>query len=283
MSLSGKLRFYRAVLTQDMAGLAKIHWEQFRLMIDSLQPVCGEVKAKTILDIGCGRLYPYTLLLHSLGNQVVGIDVAYIGANAFPLKKYLRSLKRNGVEGFARDFLYAILSKNKTYYSALRKSAGFPVNNTGIDIREMNAEDLLFPDETFDIAVSVATFEHISNVRQAVSELSRVMKKGRVAYILIHLFTSLSGGHHFDYANPSKVPPWDHLRQNQYPCPVYLNKLREHEYLHLLREKFNILRVMDIGVGEGKDFLTPEIRAELRAYSNEELLKRGITIIARRE
>jgi SAM-dependent methyltransferase len=191
-------------------------------------------------------------------------------------------LKRNGIEGFARDFLYAILLKNKTYYNTLGKLGNFSSTTKDIDIREMNAENLLFPDETFDIAVSIATFEHISNVPQAVSELSRVMKKGGVAYILIHLFTSLSGGHHFDWANPSKVLPWDHLRQNKYPVPVYLNKLREHEYLHLFGENFNILEVIDISVGEGKDLLTPEIRDELAHYSEEELLKRGITIVARK-
>lgn len=221
-------------------------------------------------------------MLHSLGNQVIGIDIVYIPVNVPFLKAWWRRLKQNSLEIFARDFLYAILLKNKTYYNALKKLCNFPINAKHIDIRQMNAEDMSFPDNVFDIVISIAVFEHIKNVSRAISEVYRVLKKGGIAYINIHLFTSLSGGHHFDWADPRKVPPWDHLRQRKRAIPVYLNKLREHEYLSLFQEMFEILEVLDVGKGEGKDLLTPEIRLELSDYSEQELLKRGITIIARK-
>lgn len=281
MNLLSKLDFYKGVLTQDMVMTANSHWQQFQLMVDTVEPICGEVRDKNVLDIGCGRLYPYTLLLHSLGNRVVGVDIVYIGINGSPLKRYWSSLMRNGVEGFSKDFLYALLLKNRTYYNTLRKLCGFPLD-FDVDIRQMNTQDLLFPDEIFDVAISNAVFEHVRDVSRGVSELSRTMKKGGIAYVLIHLFASLSGGHHYDYANSSKVPPWDHLRQGRCPVPVYLNRLREEEYLSLFREEFDIMKVIDVGFGEGKEYLTAEIRAELKDYSEEELLKGGIIIVAQK-
>jgi hypothetical protein len=73
------------------------------------------------------------------------------------------------------------------------------------------------------------------------------------------------------------------LRWDRCLTPVYLNKLREREYIHLFGEKLSILQVQNIGVGEGKEFLTPAIREELAEYSEEELLKRNIVIVARKE
>ncbi len=156
------------------------------------------------------------------------------------------------------------------------------LNTQGVDVRQMSVEETLFPDETFDIAISIAVFEHLPNVSQAVSELQRVMKRGGVAYTSIHLFTSPSGGHHFNWQNTDKVPSWDHLRGRKLPLTAYLNRLREHDYLLLFREKFEVLEVLDVNKEEGKALLTPEIRAELKDYSEEELLKHGIIIVARK-
>ena len=69
----------------------------------------------------------------------------------------------------------------------------------------------------------------------ALREVARVLKPGGLAHIDIHLFTSLSGGHHLEWTWPEReqvrtVPPWDHLRQNRYPVDYYLNRWREGDY-----------------------------------------------------
>jgi len=268
-------------LMQDMDEAANAHYQQFETIIKILTPYVGEVRGKAILDAGCGRLYPTALLLNSLGNYVVGIDIIHIGVNV-PFLTKLRGELQNGPVSIARSLLYGILLKNRRFYRRLSKLTGFPLTTRRLVIRQMSVEQMSFPDKLFDIVVSIAVFEHVKNVVQAVCELSRVLKPGGVAYITIHLFTSLSGGHSFDWADPGKVAPWDHLRQRWQSAPVYLNRLREHEYHSLFQERFEILEVLDIGNGEGKDLLTPEIRNELSDYSEEELLKKGITIIARK-
>lgn len=278
-----RLRFYKGVLAQDMEKIAIAHWEQFETLRDTLKPVCGEIRGKTILDVGCGRLFPYSMILHNLGNKVVGIDISCIPVNMLTLKKYWAVLRQDGLASFTREFLYAVLGKDKKYFRAMRALSGMPFSTDGIDIRRMNAERLDFPDETFDLAVSNATFEHIHDVPSAVAEMARVLKKGGIAYIGINLFTSLAGGYFYDYDDPSKVKPWGHLRGNGHTAPVYLNKVRESEFVRLFRERLEVLMVKNIGVGEGRGLLTPQVKEELEAYSEDELLKRDIVIVARKE
>ena len=251
-------------------------------MLEVLSPHVGEVKGKRILDVGCGRLYPFTLLLHSLGNAVTGIDRVYTRVNTPPLKRYWKTLRRNGLENFIGNLIYKLLLKDRTYYQTLRNLCDFPLNHLNIDVRQMDTKQITFQDQTFDIVVSINVFEHLSDVSQALSELQRVLKRGGLVYSCIHLFTSPSGGHHFNWQNAHKVPPWDHLRQRRLPLTVYLNGLREHQYLSLFRERFEILQALDIDKEEGKPLLTPQIRSELKDYSEEELLKHGITIVARK-
>ena len=268
--------------SRDYRLKAKQQYQQFLMMVNAVTPYAGELKRKRILDIGCGRFYPFTFLLNSLGNNMIGMDICYIGANDPWLKRYWRILKYNGLEKLGEELLYKLSFTDRTYYTTLKRLSVSPLTAEGIVFQQMDVENIRFPDETFDVIISFEVFEHIVNVAQAVSELARVMRKGAVAYIDIHLFTSLSGGHHLLSHNPGKVPPWDHLRQRKLPLTCCLNGLRENEYLRLFRDRLEILQVIDVGKDEGKEFLTAQIRAELSNYSEQELLKQGIVIIARK-
>lgn len=281
MRIRDRLSFYKYVLTKNMAEQAQFDYENFKTARDILCAYAGDIAGKTILDVGCGRLYPQTLLFHSVGAKVTGMDHAYIGVNDPVHLKYWRSLTQGGLGGFGRDVLYALLGKNKAYHRRLGSLIGFELSSQGLDIVQMAVENMSFPHNAFDIAISNDAFEHIADVPKAISEVYRVLKREAIIYIRIHLFTSLSGGHHPDCMNTGKIPPWNHLRSGGHAVPVYLNKLREHEYISLFREKFKLLEVID-GRYLGKDLLTPSIRAELSDYSEEELLKTHITIIGQK-
>ena len=283
-----RLYAYRSSLTKDMTAQARNDYLWFQKIIRTTTPYCGDLKGKTILDIGCGFRYPLTVLFHNFGSNVTGIDLEYIGIGDPLVQRWWKRLCLNGLEVTGRSLLYVLLKKQSRYYKALEQVSGISPLNRDVDIRHMNVEKMDFPDETFDLIVSLATFEHVHDVANAVGELSRVMKKGAIAWVNIHLFASLSGGHHPEWSYPgsttaSRVPPWDHLREKKYPVHgCYLNKLREDEYLRIFGERLEIIEVLDEGMGEGKAFLTPNIRRELSNYSDEELLKRGITIIAKK-
>src|SRR6266542_3202580 len=47
----------------------------------------------------------------------------------------------------------------------------------------------------FDLATSVAAFEHFLDVPAVVTELHRVLRPGGVVWVCVHLFTSPTGGH----------------------------------------------------------------------------------------
>lgn len=288
LSFIEQLRFYKEFFFRDMERLAKNHYNIFLDTYRRLQKYIDLSKKRTILDVGCGRQYPQTLLFHSRGHKVIGIDIFYISFDKPPLK-YYKSLRKNGLIVATGDLIDDILLKNRRFYKTLRSLCGFSRCSNPPDIRQMNAEEMTFQDELFDIVISNCVFEHIRNVPKAVFEIHRVLKPSGICYITIHLFTSLSGGHHFYWQEPQKVkppykiPPWDHLREKKFPLPpVYLNKLREKDYISLFEQKFQILEI--IREKEGEELLqsNPEIREELSEYTEEELVTRTLTIIGRK-
>jgi ubiquinone/menaquinone biosynthesis C-methylase UbiE len=147
---------------------------------------------------------------------------------------------------------------------------------------------LPFPDNSFDLATSVAAFEHFLDVPSVVAELYRVIRPGGLAWVGIHLVTCPSGGHNLSFTEiplrtiPAGVDPWDHLRQRRLPFSVPLNEWRRDQYLETFACHFQILKHY-CAMREGEEFLTPEIEAELSAYSRDELTCGAYVILARKE
>jgi len=220
-------------------------------------------------------------MLHSLGNTVAGIDTDYIGCNEALAKRYWKELRQNGVESFGRALLFDLLKQKSIYYETLQKLCDFPLNYRGLILKRMNAEKLDFPVETFDLAVSFLCFEHIANASRAISEVCRVLKTDGVAYIMIHLFSSRTGGHYVG-KQLDRVSPWGHLLPNRSSSPVSLNKLREDEWLGLFSKRFEILEILRKVDEEGERLLTPKILAELSDYSRDELLTSTLTVVAQK-
>jgi len=242
-----------------------------------------EIRDARILEIGCGQRCTTTLLFHSLGARVTGIDTDAVDPR-FSVGGLLTIWKRNGFERFAKTLLRHILF-DRGYYKTLEHEFGRPVRKDHADIRTMDACSLDFADDEFDYVYSSAVFEHIDDVDRACGEVARVLKKGGVAFIGVHLFPSLSGGHNLEWAfpdtRPSKtVPPWDHLRENRFPTHVYLNKLRERDYLSIFDGHLSIVDVWSSY--EGEKILTEEILAELPDFSRDELLKRSIKVVMKK-
>jgi len=114
-----------------------------------------------------------------------------------------------------------------------------------------------------------------------------VLKPSGVAWINVHLFTSLSGGHNFEWvraddAPSQKVPPWDHLLDNTFPTDIYLNKLRLSRWRELFAEYLDVCSEEVLTEGEG--ILTGELEMTLgqKGYARQELLTREVIFIARK-
>jgi len=242
-----------------------------------------KIEECNILEIGCGQRFALTLLFNTIGVKVIGIDTDYVNPS-FSFKNLLLILRNNGVERFIKTVMRHMFYDRK-YYRVIGKELGEPLNFNNIDIRLMDVCSLRFPNDYFDFIFSNAVFEHIYDVDRACEETCRVCKKGGVIYISVDLFTSISGGHNLEWAHPDikpskKVPPWDHLREKLYTTHVYLNKLREKNYLDTFNRYFSII---DIEYEyEGEKYLTDDILKELKSYSRDELLKKTMKVIMKK-
>ena len=80
-------------------------------------------------------------------------------------------------------------------------------------LRQMNAEQLAFADESFDCLLSISTFEHFHHPDRVLAEMFRVLRPGGVALVSFEPVWTASYGHHLHHfgAVSDLVPPWSHL------------------------------------------------------------------------
>lgn len=229
-----------------------------------LAPYLDLARSLRVLDLANGRLRPQYMLLKSTGHQVYGIDLV------------------NRPRQATVDLAYRVARWIYAFKLAL------PVR--GVDGGTLLCGDvgvLPFPDNSFDLAVSAAAFEHFLDVPGVVAELHRVLRPGGLVWVTIHLFTSPSGGHNLSYTEiplrtvPVGVDPWDHLRKRRLPFSVPLNEWRRDQYLEAFRGHFEILKHY-CGMREGEELLKSEVAAELASYDQDELTCGAYTIIVRK-
>lgn len=80
-------------------------------------------------------------------------------------------------------------------------------------LRQMNAEQLDFPDASFDCLLSISTFEHFHHPDRVLAEMFRVLRPGGAALVSFEPIWTCSYGHHLHHlgAVSGLVPPWSHL------------------------------------------------------------------------
>ena len=244
----------------------------------------GDVAGRRILDFGCGKTFWLSLLLASDGADVLGVDTE-ITEPSRSLRKYWQLLRANGPERALRTAVWDGLFARK-YYRRLEKEYGGKLRFDRVQLAQIGGERLPLADASLDAVVSHEVIEHVRELPSVFAELRRTLKPNGLAYLYVHHFTSLSGGHHIAWKHPDTapsrmVPPWDHLRARRYThIPSWLNQVRAHEYRALAEAEFEILEWIWLPK-EGEALLTPQIRAELAEYSEQELLHKGFIIVAR--
>lgn len=287
LRLFSRLKLYWSMVRFGLAhnrDFAVEHYEFFQGLVRNMTAKGLDLHGWRVLDVGCGKTFWLTLLLHSYGARVTGFDVEP-PTPKITIKSALEIRRKQGLERAMRTAAWAGLFAGP-YYRELARLSSFPLRFEGLDLRAMSVTALDFPDNFFDLIVSHEVFEHLPNVPAALAEIRRVLKPDGLTYIYVHNYTSLSGGHHLAWKypdlEPSKtVPPWDHLRQNCFPeIPSWINKIRVHDYRRFFESEFAILEWIP-GNYEGRALLTPDIRMELSAYSEEELILKGFVVLAR--
>jgi hypothetical protein len=274
-------RDYRSGNRENAASQLEFHHKLLGLMRTHLHQAPANL---TILEIGCGQRATQTMLLQAAGAQIMGIDREF-PTYRLGLARLGHIIRINGWERALKSWLRHVFF-DQEFFRELSRQAGqkFPPDRVNVGL--MNAAHLAFPDDSFDFIFSSLVFEHIDNV-PAAAEVNRVLRAEGTAWINVHLFPSLSGGHHKDWTDPRKwpspqVPPWDHLRENRYPADPSLNKLRLEDYRRIFAASLTVLEESR-GV-EGEEILTPELETELtrKGYSQEDLLVREVAFRCRK-
>jgi SAM-dependent methyltransferase len=240
----------------------------------------------SILEVGCGQRATQVALFKVDGAQVVGIDIE-IPTYRMSIPTLVRVLRANGVErclkSVARHALF-----DRAFFAELSRLYGKPLPFSDLDTRLMDVERMRLPSSSFDFVHSAWVLEHVQEVRAAVAEISRVLKPSGIGWMAVHLFPSLSGGHHLEWIDPdrspsTRVPPWDHLRGNTHPVNVYLNKLRLRDYRQVFREETTVIE--EQLTTQGEEVLMPEIAEALRAegYTREDLLTATAVFVFRKK
>jgi ubiquinone/menaquinone biosynthesis C-methylase UbiE len=128
-----------AVAILESRGRAVGYVQMVRTLIDETQLHPGE----TVLEVGCGTgVLDRWLAQHTGGkHRIIGVDI-----NRHLLQEAMALTRKEGLEGV-------------------------------IEFREGNAEALPFPDQSFDVTMSVTVIEEV-NANQMLAEIVRVTKPG---------------------------------------------------------------------------------------------------------
>lgn len=217
-----------------------------------------------VLDLANGRLRPQYMIMRAAGHHVYGVDLV------------------NQPQWSTTDIAYRVARQIYATTALLP-----PAATTTRNLLCGNVNVLPFAANTFDLVTSVAAFEHFLNVPAVVAEMDRVLRPGGIGWIVVHLFSSPSGGHNVKLTEiplrtlPPGVEPWDHLRQRRLPFHVPLNEWRRDQFLAAFSQRFEVLKEY-CAVREGEHWLTPALSAELSAYSSDELTCMALAVLLRK-
>jgi len=153
-------------------------------------------------------------------------------------------------------------------------------------VLRMDAGDMTFQDEQFDVVYSQAVFEHLPDPKGVISEVCRVLKPGGIMLVALHLYSSDSGCHdtRIFVGKRGRLPFWAHLRPG-YEAAVrsnsYLNKLRLSDWRRMFQDMMPgsvVTASCDAGEADRQELSKLRSQGELANYSDEELLSVTIDV-----
>jgi SAM-dependent methyltransferase len=276
--MSHRIKYWIGIASANIKERARIDFEGYLQLMEDLRPYVKLDITKKVMDIGCGRFYPLTLMLHSQGIDIIGIDIATIEPNAGIIKRLLHVWRNDGLTGFLKEFYLWATNKQTIYFRTLESLCGFQLTKEGMRIQRADAENLeQFETASFDLVLSVAVFEHVRNPTKILKEIRRILKPNGFAYIEIHQWTAPSGPH--DPYWKRRNDPWEHLRNKSFRAPVFVNKIRKKEWIEYFNQAgLTIVQVLHRHPEANPKCIPPEL---LKDFTEEELIYRGLTIIAR--
>ncbi len=256
-----------------------VQYEEYNALVQEFADM--PLEQARVFEIGCGQR-PYRLL-RVLANEVdaYGIDMDKV-VQELSAQAISQMYKKNGLERTAKTVVrYALFDRaeNKQLRRYLNLRAGKPFDwQPGRIMHGSAADGEAWPRGSYDFIYSEDVFEHIpvDHLESVCALLAERLNPSGVAFIRPMVFTGIQGGHNVEWYDvhiqrERDCPPWDHLRAHRFPANTYLNQLTLADYRALFSRHLRILKEIPKRPNLGKEYMTPEIRAELSSYSDDEL------------
>lgn len=244
-----------------------------------------ELVGKRMLEIGVGQL-PRQMGVFAVRNTVTGIDLDVI-PRGLDIPAYASMLRTNGVKRVVKTMARKAMGFDRAFCGELARQLNLP-RLSPLDVQQMDATKLAYPDNTFDFIYSFDVFEHLPDLPPVLKECARVLRPGGVFYTSLHPITTEDGFHDLRIIADDRdaIPLWAHLRpqhKDGVTASSYLNGIRVDQWRKILSECLPGCRV-ELTTRPDDSRLRAELSAlrqagELAEYSDEELLCGRLVVV----
>lgn len=229
-------------------------------------------KKASLLELGCGPLATQTLLLNAAGYKTegVGLDIPPAYLPLVGIKTWFK--RRQHIKAWQRE--------TAAYYQTLAEHLGLKLKWGKVTVKLADVTRLEASNNSYEAVICTDYLHYAPDVKGLLLEVVRVLKPGGLFLIDIRPYAGLRGASAVDLA-----VPWAHLRSGIAPAgPARsFNKWREEQYHDALEKCFVVEEWLPETDPEAQLKLTPQLRAELANYREEELTRRQIMVVARKQ
>jgi SAM-dependent methyltransferase len=246
-----------------------------------------------IFEVGYGArpLRLLALIAMKLDAHGIDLDAPMLERSAGEL---LRILRRNGLQRFIKSSIRGLVfdAHERAALARLlaRRGAQLRIEPHRFLVGDIASASI--SPGSVDFLYSEDVFEHIprDSLDAVCAGIARALAPAGMAAITPAVFTGLAGGHLVEWypytlgdLRPRRSEPWEHLRKRRFIADCYLNELRAPEFRALFERHFQVQEVRNLQPEIGRQHLTREIRAELAAFSEDELLSNNWQFILRKK
>jgi hypothetical protein len=254
----------------------------------------GELRGAKVLEIGFGTQAERMAILTAAGAEATGVDIE-VPMFDFRPATLQRIIRANGPERLAksagRHLLFDRAAERRLREAIAAAYPGIEFSRGKLVIGD--AADLDLPERSLDLVTSEDVFEHMTpdSIARTLAGVHRWLKPGAVALIRPNIYPGISGGHLREWnvpavrdrpEEPRQSAPWEHLRGQRFQPNTFLNELTRADYRKAFTDSgFEILEERPRYPELGASLMTPEIRAELSDWPDEELFSNQTLFVLR--
>jgi hypothetical protein len=246
-----------------------------------------------VFEIGFGAR-PYRLMaLCSLGVNARGVDLDQPVLRG-SMREFSAILRQNGWERWLKSVVRFHVFDWKQRRDLRRSLRGrkreLVVDPVRFLVGDAAGDDLdrqVVP-QSLDLIYSEDVFEHVpaDSLPKLVQNMARWLRAHGLALIRPNIFTGITGSHLLEWYGhrvgdmaPRRSEPWEHLRKKRFTANTFLNGLTRADYRRIFSAHFDIRDEVVASPDLGRAWLTPTVRAELSAYSEEELFSNNVLFV----